>query len=359
MSTQVHIPAWLRPRLEERNWLKVLRPRGNTIMGVSGGRSSGMLWCLAVLAAREGGWEPPRASFQNTGEEDVKTIRFIANLREVHLFPMLEYRPPPAIGAAPKESQFVEVTPDTCSMKGEPFDMMLQALADYRWIVKGLGPVAPWARRRLCTAYMKIKVQMNYCHRTLGWTEWEAWIGLRADEPDRLRDLRYSEWQSGGGDQSAPLADLRIDKKDVYRFWEGQPFDLELYEDDDAVRGNCGLCFVKDEADRARAAYADPDRLARWLLREKAFGKFTPDGAPTTADLAREGSIRAQMQTALECGEDPAKNIDKPHWMTWRRWENVLIQERKRHAGGALRPSCRCEAAEHLGDEDVLEGGDV
>lgn len=353
----VHVPPWLLPRLEAAQWLRVLRPDTQTAIGVSGGRSSAMLWALTALAAQAGGWPMPVGTFQNTGEEHPSTISFLRDLH-MHVAPVvcLEYRPPARVGGAPRESSFVVVSFDDLSMQGQPFDAFLQALADYRREVKGLGPTAPWARKRICTAYMKIKTQAHYLRRELGWQEWEAWAGLRADEPSRVRGLTENEWRSGGGAQAAPLAELGISKADVYRFWQDQPFDLAFQGRDDALHGNCEHCFLKDEADLSRSLDTSPEMAERWIQRQARFGSFRPRGRPTYPQLQAEARARRIIQTTLEEGEDPDEALGDfaPAWWSRRRRMNVIRQETQRHKEGPSGFSCHCEAAETLEDEDIL-----
>lgn len=359
MSSRLHVPAWLRSRLERADWLNVLHPDGPTAVGVSGGRSSAMLWVLAHLAAKEGGFEPPQGFFQNTGEEHEETLTFVWRLRSRLSLTALEFWPPEYWGQQPMFSRW-RVIEDVgaFSRKGEPFDLFLLTLAEYRRKEKGLPPTAPWARMRICTAYMKVRTQMNYLKRGMGWDVWESWVGLRADEPKRVSQMERGEWKAGGGTRAAPLAELGITKADVYRFWAEQPFDLGFGEFEDRTKGNCTMCFLKDEADLVRAMDEDPEGADRWIERQAYFGNFKPRGRPTYSMLREEAPMRRMAETALDSGTPiQPRDFDEystPAWWTRRRFANVLKQEERRYRDGPEGFACHCEAGGGLSDDDVL-----
>ena len=76
-------------------------------------------------------------------------------------------------------------------------------------------------------------------------------VGLRSDEPDRLKKLKARICGADGREDSqpsservyTPLADNGIEKKDVSEFWSRQSWDLEL--DTETNLSNCTYCFLK------------------------------------------------------------------------------------------------------------------
>lgn len=106
-----------------------------------------------------------------------------------------------------------------------------------------------------CTSRMKEEVHDKYCNEKYGKGNYETWIGIRADEPRRLKgigkraDLRYM----------AEITDA--EKQDVLDFWEEQPFDLGVNEH----LGNCVFCVKKGANKLALAARDEPLLYKDWL----------------------------------------------------------------------------------------------
>ena len=105
--------------------------------------------------------------FANTGKEVEATLRFVRDCAERWQVPIhwLEYRT--------TEAGFPVVDFDTASRKGEPFDALIRK----RQYLP--NPVA-----RGCTTSLKIQPMHKFV-RELGWTEWDQFIGIRADEQRR------------------------------------------------------------------------------------------------------------------------------------------------------------------------------
>jgi len=81
--------------------------------------------------------------------------------------------------------------------------------------------------------------------------EYVSLVGLRADEPERLKRLNARICGDTGKDESkpnaekvnTPLADNNITKIDVNLFWSNQSWDLGLKSDTNLT--NCTFCFLK------------------------------------------------------------------------------------------------------------------
>ena len=310
------------------------------IAGISGGATSAMMAALTSTDAL--------LCFQNTGKEDNATYVFLEQLEE-HLgrkIVWLEYRPPAQKGAPPCESRWAEVTSRTADRAGAPFEMLLAALKEYR-ATKGKGPIAPWARSRLCTTYLKTRVARRYVsdHK---WERWDELVGLRADEPARVEKLRSGVSANIG--RRAPLSEANVTKADVHMFWSQQDFQLQL----PSYRGNCTGCFLKDQADLSRSLDENGD-AAWWTKLSVEYPGFGGRRFAGYAQLHREAPVRREIEQALREGH----SVKKPTWLDERRFALVVIQERKRLAGEVQPFSCACEGAEALANMDDVEENEV
>jgi hypothetical protein len=305
------------------------------VAGISGGRTSARMAFIldphVVLC------------FQNTGHEHEKTYVFIDKLeqnlgREIV---RLEWRAPPR-GERPANATLERVQTSTLSRKGEPFRDLLECLAAFRKKEKGLGPIAPWARQRVCTAYLKIRTQAMYC-RSLGWDDWTDFVGLRYDEPDRVALMKTRNDQRDT-DQRAPLYDRLVTKVDVMRFWSRKSYDLDLPEH----LGNCVACFLKDERDLADAL-TDPSVDAdQWIAYEEEFAPMRRGGRPTYRQVREEAPGRRLIREAIARGTDPMLiETDLPT----RR--HLLIAKQESRPRESF--TCSCEGAERLDDVDLLK----
>lgn len=299
------------------------------IAGISGGRTSARMAYMvrgAVLC------------FQNTGKEHAQTLEFLQRLEEDldEEIVRLEFRAP-ARGEPPRMSTFERVDHAHLSRKGEPFLDMLECVRTYRKKVKGAGPIAPWARSRICTAYLKIRTQEKYC-KSLGWEDWTEYVGLRYDEPDRVSRMREHNDQRDT-DRRAPLYELEITKADVMRFWAAMPFDLGLPE----YLGNCDACFLKDERDLADALVDDSVDAKFWTDIERKYAPMRR-GRPSYAQVLAEAPERLRIRAALARGEEPRSRLSKKRHLL------VVRQEQQPRQVW----SCGCEGAERLTDEAVL-----
>jgi hypothetical protein len=281
-------------------------------------------------------------SFQNTGREAAKTLEFGLRLEDALQRPItwLEWRPPPRRGDPPRMFGFEVVTYATASKKGEPFREMLRALRDYRKI-QNKGPVAPWPRSRICTAYLKHRVQNAYI-RSLGIEAFDSFVGLRADEPARVSSLKATATQDRAF--RTPLADVGITEKDVRAFWAAQSFDLEL----EPYQGNCTGCFLKDQSDLARVLGEEDTDADWWIDLQDEFPGFGGQKMVPYAQLRAEREQRLAIEAALRDRTPPVNDGSMdPH-----RFRLVVLQEKRRLAGELPSFSCTCEQTVLFADEE-------
>lgn len=221
---------------------------GPTIINVSGGRTSALM--LHNILRAHGGTLPPdvHAVFCNTGKERPETLAFLAAVSErwgVRLR-WIERDLHKSAGA-----RFREVTYETASRNGEPFD---ELIVERRFLPNGI--------MRFCTQDLKIRTARDFM-RSQGHEHWTSVMGLRFDEParvSRVRDREPDEW-----DVACPLYDARVTKADVMGFWASQPFDLELQPHE----SNCDGCYLKARSILTRIERDRPGTLAWWDAKER------------------------------------------------------------------------------------------
>ena len=309
------------------------------VAGISGGRTSAMMAALLPESAI--------LCFENTGREHPKTYEFLRNLDEAlgGRIVWLEYVAP-QYGERPGALSFKQVDYWTADRTGKPFSDFMEAMAAYRHVQKGLGPVAPWARMRLCTAYMKARVQDAYI-RSLGLGDHYTAVGLRSDEPNRVSRLMLQSTKHNK--MLCPLSDAGLNKKAVLDFWTKQSFDLDLQE----YQGNCTGCFLKDQSDLSRAMMEDDTDPEWWIAMESKYQLFGGRDFVGYAALRREGPLRLSIEAAHMAGAQPLNDgsVDD------RRFKALVIQERRRAKNQRSAFSCNCEGSATIAglDEDGEE----
>lgn len=182
-------------------------------------------------------------TFANTGREHEKTLEFVNNCdkrwRELYGVGVVWLESVVEKGYKPCTHKIVNF--ETASRKGEPFEE----------VVKKYG--IPNKEFLHCTRELKENPIISFMEllghkkghiknkRPVSAT-YETWIGIREDEPKRLKGRR-----DGKQFKVYPLAepfddiDFSCDKQDVLSFWEDMPFNLDLPEH----LGNCIDCHKK------------------------------------------------------------------------------------------------------------------
>lgn len=229
---------------------------GPAIISVSGGRTSGFM--LRQIIDAHGGTLPDDVIpvFCNTGLEHAKTYEFLEEIGKRWVpIRWLEYRTVASEDWDDERAHsFTEVTPETASRAGEPFEALIRKM---RWLP---NPVAS-----KCTGELKIRTTKRFV-KSLGWDHYTNAVGLRADEPHRVHKI------AGDGKMEEPVCPMYLaghDKQAVVDFWATQPFDLMLPKNDHAF-GNCLGCFKKTPA-RLRRVFRDEPQAADWWIRMEAL----------------------------------------------------------------------------------------
>lgn len=235
---------------------------GPTCLSFSMGRSSGDM-LRRVLAANpvEVLREHLVVLTCNTGKEDEASLRFGDRIDREWLRPLglgitwLEY--------TSEATKFKVVTFEALSRNGEPFDAIIAQRAQFT------GPL-PNPRSRYCSSEMKTRTMKRYL-QSIGWGEWDTFIGIRADEQRRLAKFRANPHPDGSHETvRVPLADCGVTAQDVGEFWRTQSFDLELPNiNGKTPGGNCDLCFLKPSAQIASLVAEKPERAVWWARKEE------------------------------------------------------------------------------------------
>lgn len=255
-------------------------------IAISGGRTSGyLLW--HILQAF-GGKLPDDviASFANTGREVEETLEYLRDMAERWQVPIrwVEYRrndsqPTVIPGKRPLIGchGFAEVDFATASRKGEPFRDIIEVKADYRAEAKAEGPILPNPTDRWCSGELKHRT-MDRFMKWLGYDDYTAVIGLRADEPRRVANMRAQSAERIS--YVCPLADAKVTEEDILAFWKKQPFDLKLenHWKLGTYAGNCDGCFLKRKDKLYRLLTERPEYIDWWAEQEEWTGaKFRND----------------------------------------------------------------------------------
>ena len=187
--------------------------------------------------------------FANTGCEDERTLVFADKCdREWGLdLVWLEalVHPTPRVGTTHKIVNF-----ETAARNGEPFES----------VIKKYG--IPNQKFPHCTRELKERPIRSYL-KSLGWDQVLMAIGIRADEPTRIREGAAEKFR-----MIYPLASMfPTTKAEINDWWEEQPFQLGMMEHE----GNCTWCWKKSFLKLHRIANEHPERFAFPLRMETTY----------------------------------------------------------------------------------------
>ena len=266
-----------------------------TCISFSGGRTSAyMLW--RVLQSNGGLPDEAKVCFANTGKEDEATLQFVHDCSVNWGVPIVwiefEYN-------ADKDKQFRIVDFESAARNGEPFAEMIN---------QNGKPFLPNPVMRLCTIRLKIEPFWRYM-KSLGHTEWDNMVGIRADEMRRVAKIRSNPSDGKKGiERTMPLADAGVTKEMVGQFWREQPFDLGLPNNNGVtMHGNCDLCFLKGASQILSLIAEKPERAIWWAQMEsnvasKVGGMF--------ADNARFRKDRPSYASMLQFTKEQRNLFD-------------------------------------------------
>jgi len=274
------------------NPFKITEP---TCISFSGGRTSAyMLW--RTLQENNGLPKEAKVCFCNTGKEEEETLKFVKDCAEkwdVNIV-WLEYM-------VLDRNPFAEVVSfETASRKGEPFDR----------VINQRNPSLPNGRSRYCSSELKTRTMHRHL-KHIGWTEWDSFLGIRADEPRRVAKFRSNVHPDGKHETvSMPLVPFGISAKDVGNFWKSQDFDLNLPNiNGKTMHGNCDLCYLKPKSQILSLITERPERATWWINHEQKAqercegdGQFFAIDRPTYAQMLKFSKEQTDMFDANEEG---------------------------------------------------------
>lgn len=256
-----------------------------TCISFSGGRTSAyMLW--RVLQSNDGLPEDAKVCFANTGKEEEATLKFVDRCSKEWNVPIswIEYSE-----SEQTKDRFKVVTFETASRNGEPFEAIIRR-RNYL-----PNPVS-----RFCTVEMKVRAIHRYL-KSIGWTEWDSMLGIRADEPRRVAKIGNQDYGKHE-EKYAPLATAGVTKEMVGEFWRNQPFDLELPNMNGVtMHGNCDLCYLKGGSQILSLIKEKPERAIWWAKMESLALSSAPSGAkfrtdrPSYAEMAKFADKQQDM----------------------------------------------------------------
>ena len=260
-----------------------------TCISFSGGRTSAFMLHKVLL---NGGGQLPneaRVIFCNTGKEEEATLQFVneCSKRWNVEITWLEF----AVQDNEKISKVVNF--ETASRNGEPFEA----------VINWYQPSLPNGRARYCSSQMKTRTMHRYL-RSLGWTDWDSFIGIRADEPRRVAKFRANPHPENKNETVCmPLVPNNVSSKEVGNFWNNQEFDLELPNiNGKTMHGNCDLCMLKPKSQILSLITEKPDRALWWIKQEEEAakrctgdGKFFAIDRPTYAQMHKYAAEQTDM----------------------------------------------------------------
>lgn len=241
---------------------------GPTCISFSGGRTSAyMLW--RVLQSNGGLPDKAKVIFCNTGKEEEATLKFVQRCDQEWgvKITWLEY----VLG----EPRFAVKCFDSASRAGQPFEA----------VIEQRGGCLPNRVSRYCSSEMKTRTMHRYL-KSIGWEEWDTFIGIRADEPRRVAKFRSNPKPEFKGEEvHMPLASAHVSGFDIANFWKSQPFDLELSNfNGKTMHGNCDLCYLKPATQVLSLIQEKPERAIWWMEQEKKAEKVAQSGARFNID---------------------------------------------------------------------------
>jgi 3'-phosphoadenosine 5'-phosphosulfate sulfotransferase (PAPS reductase)/FAD synthetase len=272
------------------NPYKITEP---TCISFSGGRTSAFM--LKKVLDAGGGRLPDQAivCFANTGKEEEATLKFVRDCSEnwnvkIHWIEYQDHELP--------ENRYKEVTYETASRNGEPFEAIIRK-----------RQYLPNPVTRFCTSELKIRTMACFlkhsglfddCSKSE--LESASWIGLRYDEDRRATKIKDK--------RRIPLFTAGVTVQHISDFWNAQPFNLELptYKGR-TLAGNCDLCFLKPLNQVATLIAENPKRATWWVKMEALALASKPSGATFRKDRPNYASMvkfAADQKTIFDPDEE-------------------------------------------------------
>lgn len=214
------------------------------VVSFSGGRTSAYLVYLMEQKRTLEGWDV-HYIFMDTGAEHPETYKFIkkmVNEWDIKLVCLrADINPKLGVGVTYREVGIDELKPD---------------LQPWRDMVAKYG--LPTINAPRCTSRMKTEPHDKYCDKRWGIGNYQTWLGIRVDEPYRLKHFGKTIDMFDDKSPRRPIRYLAeisgYQKGDINEWWDKQEFNLNLPEH----LGNCVFCIKKHEMKLIAAAQSEP-----------------------------------------------------------------------------------------------------
>lgn len=205
------------------------------VVSFSGGRTSAYLCYLM----KEKFGDEVDFIYMDTGAEHPKTYEFIREVNDCFGLNLTclrtDFSTP--LGAGNK---YKVVDINSISHDLKPFKEMISKYG------------VPYIGGMFCTDRMKLVPFTKYCNEKYSKGNYETWLGIRADEPKRLKEKEGIKYLASISD---------FDKQDILDFWSEMPFDLGI----DEWLGNCVFCPKKSDLKLAAAQRDEPEFYHNFL----------------------------------------------------------------------------------------------
>jgi 3'-phosphoadenosine 5'-phosphosulfate sulfotransferase (PAPS reductase)/FAD synthetase len=253
-----------------------------------------MLW--RVLQSNNGLPDDAIVCFANTGKEEEATLEFIRDC-EVQWDIKINWLEYCVIDG---EHSVKTVDFDSAARNGEPYDALIERF----------HPTLPNGRARYCSDYLKTRTTHRYL-KSIGFEEWDSFLGIRADEPRRVAKFLSNPHPKGKYETVClPLVPSGVTSKIVGDFWKNNNFDLGLPNiNGKTMHGNCDLCMLKPKAQILSLIKEKPERAIWWMNHEKEAakrcsgdGKFFAIDRPSYSEMYKYSFEQTDMFDANEEG---------------------------------------------------------
>jgi hypothetical protein len=264
------------------------------VVSFSGGRTSAYLVYLMQNYSAYG--IPVHYVFMDTGFEHPKTYEFIRNVVKNFRINLvcLRVKINPVLGQGNDYEQ-IDINDMCCDLK--PWEALLKKYG------------TPYRGGAFCTMMLKQNVFVKYCNDNFGKGNYYTWLGIRIDEPRRLKEKDGFKY----------LAEISPFKKpDVLAWWETKSFNLQLPE----YSGNCLFCIKKGINKVALAAKSNPEMAAKFIEMIKSNnvrvveGRKAPNPIMYRQDMSLEGIMEMYEDVTIEQLEESLRlqgpNTDNP-----------------------------------------------
>jgi len=232
--------------------------------------------------------------FQDTGAEHPATYKFIRDIVDHWGIELTCLRVDinPEMG---KGNGYKIISLDDCQQDLLPFLDMAEKYG------------TPYQQGAFCTQFMKTRPCEKYCSEKYGKDGYTKWLGMRIDEPSRIKKTKYQfdlftevRKIDTGLKNVKYLADISsYEKQDILDWWSHQDFDLEIEGD---VLGNCVFCIKRGANKLALAARKEPGMAKNFIAMVNLDSIPTPESRTLPNDIMYRGDM--SLETIIDAYKD-------------------------------------------------------